>query len=454
MHRWTASSGLLVAALALPWPCFAQAQADQRCTGSPCVSKDVELSPAWPARTSIAIDAADASRIVIGYDDGHCHTGAVQSSPDGGQTWRHLCTPLGNADDEDSTEAPAVGFSRDGSVIAALPYEWSGSKLQAMRSTDGLKWDDWGTTIAYSHFYEFGWIKSVHLEADAGADSPYQGRLYASFTDDGMSKVVIRVGRSEDGLAWRTVDATPTAAGDERLDFSDLAIGRDGSLYLSYLSCIGAGHDCHGRPAELRLVRSTDGGQTWTTPTTLASTKLPPGEVAHRLWYDYGALPGTTEFVSFTPVIAVDASSGPHQDRLYTVMTTYADKHLQVLLSTSDDRGASWSTPRPVATGPHSADQFMPWISVSRQGDVAVSWMDQRKHPQQTGYQPMVAFSTDGGASFSAPAVLQGWTSDPAVLGDLDSIASHAWAGKRLKTAFVGPDAAGATTLRLSTAKP
>ncbi|WP_374563755.1 sialidase family protein [Ideonella sp.] len=452
MYRWM-SSGLLVAAGALQGPCFAQAEA--RCDGSPCVSKDVELSPAWADRTSIAVDTADANRIVIGYDDGHCYSGALQVSPDGGQTWRHLCTLPGNADDEGSTEAPAVAFDRDGAVVAALPYFWSdGGKLRAMRSTNGQQWDGGSTTIAYRHFYDSGWIKSAHLEADAGADSPYRGRLYASFTDDGMSKAVIRVGRSEDGIAWRTVDATPTTIGDERVDFSDLAIGRDGSLHLSYLSCVGAGHDCHGRPAELRLVRSADGGQTWTSPTTLALTTLPPGEVVHRLWYDYGALPGTTAFMSFTPVIAVDASRGPHQDRLYAAMTTYTDKHLQVLLSTSDDRGASWRTPTPVATGPRAADQFMPWVSVSHQGVVAVTWMDQRKHPKQTGYQPMVAFSTDGGTTFTAPGVLQGRTSDPAALGDLDSIASHAWAGKRLKTVFVGPDAADAKTLRLSTARP
>lgn len=454
MHRML-SPTLLMLALIGAGPAFAQA--DQRCTGSPCVRQDVEIAPASAGRTSIAINPANAQQIVIGNAGkyGDCSRGAVHFSADRGRTWRHSCTLPGVADDEYSTEAPAVAFDHEGALVAVQPFYWSdGAKVWASRSTDGGQtWDGW-YTIGSSLFYD-SWIKSVHLEPDTWVSSPYRGRLYASFTDDGSDKAVIRVGHSDDGgRHWQTVGATPVATGQEMLDFGDLAVGRDGGVYLSYLSCTGQDRDCHGRPAEFRVVRSGDGGKTWGTPTVLAQAALPPGQVSSNLWYSYGALPDTKALVSFTPVIAIDNSGGPHQNRLFTVLTTYADKRLQVLLSTSDDQGASWSAPHPVVAGPRGADQFMPWVSVSRQGVVAVTWMDQRKHPQQTGYQPMVAFSTDGGASFTAPGALQGQVSQPEVLQDLDGLASHAWSAQQLNTVFVGPDAAGAPSLRLTIATP
>lgn len=456
MHRWM-PPGLLLAALALQWPCFAQAET--RCTGSPCVAKDVEIAPASDGRALIAVDPANPSRLALthGVDYHTCDTDAiVHTSDDNGATWRHACTMWGIWDNEHSLQPPALAFDRHGVLLAVQPFYWSsddGTVRASRLDRDGKGWDGWYDVA--SSAYNHGVVQNTQVRVDVSPPSPYRGRVYASFSDDGGNRARIRVAYSQDnGRSWGAMNATPEASGGEMLDFSDLAIGRDGSVYLSYLSCRSRGRECFGHPAELRFVRSVDGGLSWSEPTLLASTMLPPDPLPDSWMALYGALPGTTSALSFTPVIAVDATEGPHQDRLYSVMTTYSGKRLQVLLATSDDRGASWSAPRPVAVGPQSADQFMPWVSVSDQGIVAVTWMDQRKHPEQTGFQPMVAFSTDGGASFSAPAVLQRQASQPDAIGDLSGVASHAWAGKHLKTTFLGPDAAGANTSRLSTAKP
>jgi len=452
---------LLVAALALP--CSSFAQADNSCGGTPCVQKDVEVARADAGRVRVAVDAANPARLAIAATDHDvCGANIIHFTQDDGATWSHSCTMWGVWDDEGPVEAPVVAFDKQGELIAVQSFYWGsdGGTVRASRSTDGGQtWDGW-STVASSLYYR-GWVRSTQLKIDGSPASPYRGRMYASFTDDAGNKARIRVASSDDsGHNWAPVNVTPLATGNEMLDFSDLAIGRDGSLYLSYLSCFGADRsrdrDCHDQPAELRFVRSTDGGQSWSKPAALAQTMLPPGRALtdFQWMHSYGALPGTKAAVSFTPVIAVDPSEGPHRNRLYMVMTTYAEKRLQVLLITSDDQGASWSAPRPMATGPLGADQFMPWISVSRQGVLAVTWMDQRKHPQLPDYQPMVAFSSDGGDTFSAPEVLQGQASPAAALRDLSSIASHTWAGQRLKTAFIGPDAAAAPTVRLSTAKP
>jgi len=439
-------STVLAAVLACAAPAFSQA-------GN-------EVAPARAGRAAIAVDAANPARLAIGSRGDHCSF-TVHQSEDEGATWRHGCTMWGVWDDETPTDAPAVAFDKQGVMIAVQPLYWDsdGGALRAARTADvGQTWDGW-YTVDYSRYYH-GSILNVQAEVDQSTASPHRGTVYVSFTDDGWDNgnlSRIRVARSTNGgKYWTTAHATPEATGDEQLDFGDLAIDRDGNLFLSYLSCTGPGAECRGRPAELRLVRSSDSGQSWSAPTVLATTQLPTGEaiIDTYLDNDYGTLPGTTAAVSFAPGIAVDATEGPQRNRLYAVMTTYADKRLQVLLTTSDDQGATWSTPRPVAMGPRAADQFMPWVSVSKQGVVAVTWLDQGKHPKQTAYQPMVASSTDGGASFSAPAALQGEASDPVALKDLRSSASHVWAGKRLKTAFIASTAAGGASLRLSTAKP
>jgi len=441
------SSTLLAAALACAAPAFAQA--------------DHEVAPAEAGRATIAVDAANPTSLAIGSRSPDCGSGfAVNLSKDDGATWHRNCTIWGMWDDETPMDVPTVVFNQQGELFAVQPLYWGsdGGSLRAIRSIESDQhWDGW-YTLAESRYYH-GWIFNPQAEADVSPTSPYRNNLYVSFTDVGWydgHKSRIRVARSSNnGEDWTSVDATPEATGNEQVDFADLTIGRNGNLFVSYLSCPGR-QSCRDQPAELRLVRSTDGGQTWSTPTALGQTQLPNGKEAIDtfLSFSYGALPRTQAAVSYTPVIAVDASEGPHQNRLYAVVTTYADRQLQVQLTTSDDQGTTWSAPRPVAIGPRAADQFMPWVSVSKQGVVAVTWLDQRKHPKQTAYQPMVAFSTDGGASFSAPAALQGEASDPVALKDLRGSASHAWAGKRLKTAFIASTAAGTASLRLSTAKP
>jgi len=445
--RHSMSPVLLLAALALQWPSFAQAELRQT----------VPVAHETAGRVSIAADAAHPGRLAIsGWGAGSCNSAGVHLSEDGGATWSTGCTYPGNADDELPMETPAVVFDSEGTLVAVQPFYWDadGGSLAVGRSQDGGKtWDDWGK-VTRSHFAR-GTLRNAAIAIDSSSTSRYPGRIYTSYTDNSRTRVVIRVGWSDDGgRQWTIENASPVASGKELLDMSHLTTGRDGSVYLSYLSCIGEmGADCHGRPAELRVTRSTNGGKSWNTPTVLAQTRLPP-DAADWQHPNFGGLPGTGTALSFSPVIAVDNSSGPHQNRLYTVMTTYAHQRLQVLLVTSDDQGATWSTPQPVANGPKLADQFMPWVSVNAEGVVAVTWLDQRAQPLENGYQPMVAYSADGGVTFSKPKALQDQVSQPEGLNTLEGVASHTWAGGRLKTGFIGTDAAGATVLQLGTSKP
>lgn len=423
------------------------------------VGPDQEIGPDRDGRVLVATDPAHPGTLAIGsagYDT--CWTNSVRLSTDGGSTWVQRCTPPGIADDDSTLESPTVGFDRQGTLLVAQPiYFGDGATVYVSRWDDGnQRWDGWYPAASGKYYY--GYTLNTHLALDAGQASPYRDRLYVSFLDEGWKRSRLRVAYStDDGHRWTSANATPVIPGEQMLEPGPLAVGADGALYLPYLSCAGErARNCRGLPAEVSVVRSTNGGQSWRAATAVAQAMISPGRTQGVFWHphEFGALPGATAAVSVAPVAAVDNSTGPHRNRVYVVLTTYADKRLQVLITHSDDQGATWAAARPVSAGPRKADQFMPWVGVSPAGVVSVTWMDQRQQPTEAGYQPMVAFSTDGGASFSAPAALQQAVSQPATFVDLRHNASHTWLGDRLVSPFIGPDAAGAPSLRLGNATP
>jgi hypothetical protein len=99
--------------------------------------------------------------------------------------------------------------------------------------------------------------------------------------------------------------------------------------------------------------------------------------------------------------LAVDGTTGPYRDRLYWACWDRSNRH--VLVSTSSDRGESWSDPVAVDRG--SGPVQTARIAINRDGVVAVSWYDGREDPR--GYRGtfrcqrvFVTASLDGGRTF------------------------------------------------------
>jgi hypothetical protein len=76
------------------------------------------------------------------------------------------------------------------------------------------------------------------------------------------------------------------------------------------------------------------------------------------------------------------------------------------MLSSSSDRGATWTAPKIVSDAPEVArasggpDQFMPTIAVNRDGTVGVLWYDRRDADDNLSYYPRFSASTDGGVTW------------------------------------------------------
>ena len=95
------------------------------------------------------------------------------------------------------------------------------------------------------------------------------------------SNSTIYVSHSTDGgKTWSIVAASPTATWPNFVNqFSDLAIGSDGTVYLSYLNCPAAG-TCAGQKSTMYIQKSTDGGKTWSKQVAIDTPTLAPAPAA------------------------------------------------------------------------------------------------------------------------------------------------------------------------------
>ena len=156
------------------------------------------------------------------------------------------------------------------------------------------------------------------------------------------------------------------------------AVGPNGEVYVAWERGFGA-PDSGGSVlprATIAFASSTDRGATFTAPSEVASIC--------SMANDEPAAYNRTSSNDF-PRIAV-AQSGRHKGRIYV---TYQDCSAasgsapfgadpDVYVTFSDDRGANWSTPRPVHRVADGRQQFWPIVSVGDDGEVDVTYYQMR----------------------------------------------------------------------------
>lgn len=352
----------------------------------------------------LAANPLNAQQQLTGGNDFNCSSLlGFFASGNGGSSWNPTCmnTPAG---DSFGCGNPAVGYDLSGAAYITGIASSNGSCVPGViifekSTTNGQKWS--APAVAVTPLFSGGLTDKPWLQVDDNTSSPHAGALYLSVTqfDASATQSEISVSHSTNGGSSWTTSAVDTAQVFPAVDqFSDLAVGRDGAVYVSWMRCTagGAANDCGGAQATLMLSKSTDGDGTWSTPVTLATVMLAPDA---RGCCFYGELPNTAEKVSGIPSIGIDTSLGAHAGNLYAAFYTWTGSSMAVEVATSTTGGSSWGTPvRVTACSPQ--DQFFPWLSVSGSGLVGVSWLDRRDDPTNLSYETFAAISNDGGATF------------------------------------------------------
>jgi len=377
------------------------------CSPTPCALPNVQASVGKKPvnEDPIAANPANAQDLLTGGNDYNCSSlMGFFASGDGDSTWNHTCMNTPAADPFGCGD-PGVGYDLSGAAYITGIASSNSSCFPGMiifeKSTDnGQKWS--APAVAVNPLFSGGLTDKPWLQVDDNASSPHAGTLYLSVTqfDASGNDSRISVSHSTNGGTSWTTSAVDTPQVFPAVDqFSDLAISKDGTVFVSWMRCTanGAVGDCGGTQATLVLSKSTDGGSTWSKPVTLATVTLAPDPA--RCCF-YGQLPNTGERVSESAVIGIDNSSGPHAGTLYAAFYTWTGSFMAVEVASSTTGGSTWGTPVRVTPPCDPNDEFFPWLSVSSGGLVGVSWLDRRDDPANLSYEAFAAISNDGGATF------------------------------------------------------
>lgn len=168
--------------------------------------------------------------------------------------------------------------------------------------------------------------------------------------------------------------------------------------------------------------------------------------------------------------LAWDRSTGAFQGRIhlaYTDAPAAGSADTNIFVVRSDDAGSTWSTPVRVNDDTGTNSQFLPHISLDHSnGMIAVTWYDARDSALNDTVRYYGAFSSDGGATFSANFSISAGTSDQANSpaapnlrkADYGDYSGNAFVNGRLVTAWAdnsnstGDNPDGATAFDVYTA--
>lgn len=431
--RSLAALALLTIILVSPALCQQSVVPTRRtCSPAPCVLPSTQISSGNEvADAAIAADQLRSNHLLLGSSDGNCQhqfDATARSSWNSGSTWATTCMGWVQFGDYYyvGDGGPLVAFDRAGTAYIGGSYQDTNAQSTGLiateKSSDGTNWTDPVVSVAY--VYRGAAWYDARMAVDTFPGSPYVDRIYISAIGlieplQRTHKVVVSLSK-DGGTRWKVVSVTPGEAYPATDSYTSLAIGRNGTAYLTWMYC-------HAHPscdtAYMVFSKSTDGGETWSPPTVMTSVNVIPA-----------LPPDGTVVVTDTPVIGVDNSNGPNAGTLYVVMYNWTGTFMQLQVIHSTDGGDTWSQPVAVAPG-YNHDQFFPWLSVSSQGLVGVSWLDRRNDPANVRYQAFAAISVDGGHSFQPNVQLTDQFSDPHVNG----FPFNTWMGNNTGNAWDGP---------------
>ncbi|HET9217515.1 MAG TPA: sialidase family protein, partial [Terriglobia bacterium] len=247
------------------------------------------------------------------------------------------------------------------------------------------------------------------LAADANPLSPFADNLYVVWHDFAQLNAPVRFARSTDqGVTWTTLPGNLSGAGEGFTWPSEVTVAPDGDVFVAWHTNTGA------TAGEVRMRRSTDGGLTFGPeiipfPAGTAATTTNSGTgLANKVNGLHVWLQG-----SMQPRILTDPA---RPGNIYVVCVDDPDTFLptndpsDIVIARSTDDGVTW-TRSTISQGLYGDAEFMPSASINADGDITVTWYDNRRHltvADSLGgthflLDLFAANSFDGGLTFTNP---------------------------------------------------
>ena len=332
----------------------------------------------------MAVNPANPNNVVAVWIQGLLQDIIAAVSFDGGQNWQRVPMPLticsggsflGSGD-------PWISFAPDGTLYAVALVSNSLSLSKFTNAVAVSKAADGG--LHWSAALVIPGSDTVDQPADhpsITADPTNASFVYAIWdgTSSGKRGPAVFSRSTDGGLTWETARTLVQTDTQSFIQFSQILVLPNGTL----VDIFEFGEQQPNKPitfTNLRLLRSTDHGQTWSAPinaVTMTPLYLPNG---NTLVID----PKTGQVVSdpTNPSFAVDARNG----NLYAVWEDGRFSNFQyndIAFSMSLDGGLTWSAPirvnqTPLNIPPLNRQAFFPIIAVAANGTIGVSYYDFR----------------------------------------------------------------------------
>lgn len=361
---------------------------------------------------------AFGSTIVSAFQVGRIFGGGAAdigfaTSTNSGTSWTHGLLPgttIFQGGTFNAISDPAVAFDSAHGVwmISSLLIGTTG-KIAVSRSPDGLHWGN-PIIVSATPDADKNWIV-----CDNNAGSPFFGHCYVEWDDPRNNALIWMSASTDGGLTWKpALNTADNATGIGGVP----QVQPDGTVVVPILGVAGS----------MLAFVSSDGGATWSTSTTIASTI--DHQVAANLRTD--ALPTS----------AVDASGTVYviwQDCRFRTACPSND----LVMSTSTD-GVAWSAPARIPIDPISSnvDHFLPALGIepTTAGNNAHLALTFYTYPVANCAASTCALnanfisSPDGGRSWTAPVLLAG----PMTVSWLANTFAGFMVGDYMSTVFSG----------------
>jgi len=195
------------------------------------------------------------------------------------------------------------------------------------------------------------------------------------------------------------------------------------SVHLPNIECANNGNVFVSAYAQdnssIIIAKSTDGGQTFGTYSTITSVSLEPND---------DNIIGIPDRLQLSPCIAVDNSGGTNNGRIFLTYTDIetgssggSNTVLDTYLTWSDDEGESWTTPKILNAGATAnTQQYYSNIFINKQGEILFGWYDRRNDSNHKNTDFYLGVSKDGGETVSEIKITSA-SSDFSLIGSLNN---------------------------------
>jgi BNR repeat protein len=363
----------------------------------------------WESEPALAVNPADERNLVTAWIQDWNDAISIGTSTDAGKSWtttvpktaactwpegapseyRNLDYTLNSAGDPWIAIGPAPSGSRGIAYLSSLVMASDNSHFLAVAHHS----EDGGRTWSDPVIVDKVATPLLFDMTNIAADPRRPGVAYMTYDEGdlaGLSRAEYVVRTTDGGITWSDPVAIPVAGALPV--HGQLSVLQDGSVVDVFGTLPpepGAGLGTIVGPTTLFATRSVDGGEHWSAPVLIAVAD---------------------------PTRMINAGVATASDGTLHVGWARTDANgmfFQLLLATSTDGGRTWSNPRavgaPIAGRPGAGDQrnitSAPSVSVNADGTIAVAFYDHRRDADVTDTTQFtdrwVRTSSDGGATWS-----------------------------------------------------